>query len=196
MPSCRTLRCVCIPCIYCVGMWYYIVLFSYVWLFTPSFRLSRYCLHARACALPQPPKEGECYLQKQTNMSDCGVFAIAFAMAIYNRQWPELLWFDGLMRHFPASHRKRCHETTRTEMVKVFCKCRRQEKGKMICCDRCLEWYHSTCEVNVPAIAQCNCTSLMITVTTSFSVMIIKTITDSDYNYTAATQCNCLLCHD
>ena len=32
-------------------------------LFTPSFRLSRCCLHARACALPQPPKEGECYLQ-------------------------------------------------------------------------------------------------------------------------------------
>ena len=120
-------------------------------------------------------------LQKQTNMSDCGVFAIAFAMAIYNRQWPELLCFDGLMHHFPASHRQRYHETTRTEMVKVFCKCRLQEEGKMICCDRCLEWYHSTCEVNVPAISQCNCTSLMITVTTSFSVMIIKTITDSDY---------------
>ena len=33
-------------------------------------------------------------LQKQTNMSDCGVFAIAFAMAICNRQWPELLCFD------------------------------------------------------------------------------------------------------
>ena len=78
----------------------------------------------------------------------------------------------------------------------------------MICCDRCLEWYHSTCEVNVPAsawrgdttwtlalraaVTQCNCTSL-ITVTTSFSVM---TITESDYIYAAATQCNCLLCHD
>ena len=35
-------------------------------------------------------------LQKQTNiiMSDCGVFAIAFAMVICNRQRPELLWFD------------------------------------------------------------------------------------------------------
>ena len=107
-------------------------------------------------------------LQKQTNMSDCGVFAIAFAMAICNRQRPELLCFDitkmrrhlyncledGLMRHFPASHRQRRHETTRAEMVKVFCKCRLQEEGKtVICCDRCLEWYHSTCEVNVPAIA-------------------------------------------
>ena len=62
-------------------------------------------------------------LQKQTNMSDCGVFAIAFAMAICNRQRPELLCFDitkmrrhlyncledGLMRHFPASHRQRRH---------------------------------------------------------------------------------------
>ena len=107
-------------------------------------------------------------LQKQTNMSDCGVFAIAFAMAICNRQRPELLCFDitkmrrhlyncledGLMRHFPASHRQRRHETTRTEMVKVFCKCRLQEEGKtVICCDRRLELYHSTCEVNVPAIA-------------------------------------------
>ena len=80
----------------------------------------------------------------------CGVFAIAFAMTICNRQRPELLCFeitkirrhlqllyncleDGLMLHFPASHRQRCHETTRTEMVKVFCKCRLQEEGKMIC---------------------------------------------------------------
>ena len=31
------------------------------------------------------------------------------------------------------------------------------------------------------AVTQCNCTSLMIAVTTSFSVMIIKIITDSDY---------------
>ena len=75
-------------------------------------------------------------LQKQTNMSDCGAFAIAFAMAICNRQRPELLCFDitkmrrhlyncledGLMRHFPASHQQRRHETTRTELVKVFCK--------------------------------------------------------------------------
>ena len=94
-------------------------------------------------------------LQKQTNMSDCGAFAIAFAMAICNRQRPELLCFDitkmrrhlyncledGLMRHFPASHRQRRHETTRTEMVKVFYKCRLLEEGKMICCDWCLEWY-------------------------------------------------------
>ena len=106
-------------------------------------------------------------LQKQTNMSDCGVFAIAFAMAICNGQRPELLCFDimkmrrhlyncledGLMRHFLASHRPRRHETSRTEMVKVFCKCRLQEEGKMICCDQCQEWYHSTCELTVPASA-------------------------------------------
>ena len=77
-------------------------------------------------------------------------------MAICNRQRPELLCFDitkmrrhlyncledGLMHHFPASHRQRHHETTRTEMVKVFCKCCLQEEGKtVICFDRCLEWY-------------------------------------------------------
>ena len=33
-------------------------------------------------------------LQKQTNMSDCGAFAIAFAMAICNRQRPGLFCFD------------------------------------------------------------------------------------------------------
>ena len=33
------------------------------------------------------------------------------------------------------------------------------------------------------AVTQCNCTSLMITVTTSFSVVIIKIITDSNYIY-------------
>ena len=31
------------------------------------------------------------------------------------------------------------------------------------------------------AVTQCNCTLLMITVTTSFSVMINKILTDSDY---------------
>ena len=107
-------------------------------------------------------------LQMQTNMSDCGVqFAIAFAMAMCNGQRPELLCFDitkmrrhlyncledGLMRHFPTYHRQRRHETSRTEIIKVFCKYRLQEEGKMICCDRCLEWYHSTCEVNVLASA-------------------------------------------
>ncbi len=97
--------------------------------------------------------------QGQTNDKDCGVFAVAFAMALCNEMVPEELTFyqermrghlqfcleDKLMRHFPSKHRNCSVKTLKTEIVPVFCKCRRQEKGEMIECAKCEEWYHKTC---------------------------------------------------
>ena len=99
-------------------------------------------------------------LQKQHNHSDCGLFAIANAMAICNGQSPEFVHYDTKMmrkhlagcledkvfRHFPASRRKIIQETKKSEVLKVYCTCRLPEGGeRMIACDNCGEWYHESC---------------------------------------------------
>ena len=99
--------------------------------------------------------------------SDCGVFAIAFAMAICNGQNPKELTFniskmrrhlcdcltDQLMRHFPATpQRQQHHRSCRTETVQVYCRCRLQEEGPMILCEGCDTWFHKTCD-NIPESA-------------------------------------------
>ena len=99
-------------------------------------------------------------MQHQTNVDDCGVFAIAFAMAICSGRNPEELQFNvSVMRQhlfnclekqqmslFPATRRLIDPTSSKTEIVEVFCKCRLQEAGKMIYCEGCSTWYHSTCE--------------------------------------------------
>lgn len=95
---------------------------------------------------------------------DCGIFAIAFAVAICSGKNPEELQFGTscVMRQhlymalekkeismFPAVKIKESQQTTRsnkTEEVEVFCKCRLQESGKMIYCEGCGEWWHGNCE--------------------------------------------------
>ena len=99
------------------------------------------------------------FTEKQRNGADCGVFAIAFAVAICNGQNPEELIFqipkmrrhlcdcleDKQIRYFPANIRQRRQNIRRVEKVPVHCKCRLQEEGDMICCEGCDLWYHSTC---------------------------------------------------
>ena len=77
-------------------------------------------------------------LQKQPNHSDCGLFAIANAMALCNGQTPEHLYYDvkgmrqhlagcledKVFRHFPARKRKVSQETKKSEAIKVYCSCR------------------------------------------------------------------------
>ena len=98
-------------------------------------------------------------LQKQANRSDCGLFAIANAVAICNGQSPEFLNYntnvmrkhlaglleDGVFRHFPASKGSVKQTTKRSEVLKVFCTCRLPEKERMIACDNCGEWFHESC---------------------------------------------------
>ena len=87
------------------------------------------------------------------------VYAIAFAMAIFNEMRPEELLFDekhmrphlkaclldGQMRHFPCKKRFIKNRTRRVEELEVFCTCRQFEYGNMISCDECGEWFHQSC---------------------------------------------------
>ena len=71
-------------------------------------------------------------VQKQPNDCDCGLFAIAFAMAIFNEQTPEEELFvvtrmreylydcieNKMMKHFPAKKRKCTNMTRKIETLK------------------------------------------------------------------------------
>ena len=101
-------------------------------------------------------------VQKQINGSDCGVFAIANAMAIVSGLDPQKQKYiipqmrqhlhDCLsskhMSEFPAMHRP-IRGKKKLDEVEVFCDCRLQEYGNMAECDSCKEWFHSKC-VKIP----------------------------------------------
>ena len=110
------------------------------------------------------------FVQKQHNYSDCGVYAIANAIAICIDEQPECLLYDtqfmrrhlagcfedDMMRHFPATKRS-IRKKTRCEVMPVFCICRMPEEHgeKMISCDRCGEWFHDKC-ITIPKEAWTN----------------------------------------
>ena len=105
------------------------------------------------------------YRHMQSNTSNCGVFAIAFTMAICNGQNPEEISFfvprmrrhlkqcleKGVMRHFPSKPRTCRNRTKRMEELFIFCHCRLQE-GNMCACHKCQEWFHDTCN-HIPSDA-------------------------------------------
>ena len=82
------------------------------------------------------------------------------AMAICNGQNPDELTFDitrmrrhlydcleeKQMRHFPAHPSKRRQTICKKETIQVYCRCRLQEDGDMILCEKCDTWYHATCD--------------------------------------------------
>ncbi len=116
------------------------------------------------------------YNQRQNNGYDCGVFAIAFAMALIEGNNPCHMTFDtrqlrkhlknclksGEMTSFPQqSHRGPTDRTICfSTNVEVFCTCRRparfsRSKGmekseEMAECVDCNEWFHRDC-VKIPA---------------------------------------------
>ena len=98
------------------------------------------------------------FVQTQPNGSDCGLFAVAFAMAICLDQAPEDLYLNvklmrshlsfclvkKKMKAFPSRSRNAKKREKSIETVPGYCKCRWTERGRMICCDTCSEWYHDT----------------------------------------------------
>ena len=109
-------------------------------------------------------------IQKQRNLNDCGLHAIANLMTICNDQRPEEQRYEqhkmrdhlkmclemGVMRHFPSRVIRRDKVSTRKqEALKVYCRCRLPE-GDMINCDRCHEWFHSSC-IDAPDSAWIDC---------------------------------------
>ena len=96
---------------------------------------------------------------KQTGDSDCGLYAIANATAICAAQHPTLLEYDqqmmrkhlmqcldnGFLTPFPSKKRRKTVSAPSFEEVEVFCFCREPERGRMIQCVQCTEWFHSQC---------------------------------------------------
>lgn len=98
----------------------------------------------------------------QENQTDCGLFAIAFAVSLCFGHHPEAFWYTNLREHltrcfeakrisqFPVEFVHRSTLTRKLEMLPVYCICRLPEgDGLMVQCDQCFDWFHSTC-VSVP----------------------------------------------
>ena len=101
----------------------------------------------------------------QPNLTDCGLFAIAFATELVFGQDPVLSFFDcasmrphlmqcleaGVFERFPCKKQRRVPFGSRvrvTHKVDVFCSCcMPNDKDKaMIKCENCRKWYHKECE--------------------------------------------------
>jgi len=100
-------------------------------------------------------------VQKQTNMSDCGLFALAYATDLgygidpvtqENLRAHYVSCLDSLeMVPFPrVSRRVPYHPSNHRTTVPIFCACRRPNDNKeYVQCSHCNRWYHPTC-VNIP----------------------------------------------
>ena len=108
-------------------------------------------------------------VHKQNGSNDCGVFSIAYAVALCLGEYPGTLVFEQTMMctHlmscieqqcfsiFPikSKRRRKNLKISKSETVKDFCICRMPEmpcQPAMICCSRCSEWYHG--DVCIPAV--------------------------------------------
>ena len=99
-------------------------------------------------------------VQQQHGTQDCGLFSLAFATSlcfgenpaeiiyIQNQFRPHLLncLTVGKMTPFPSQKRKRKLKAPRfIDTIEVFCICRQPERGPMIECLVCTEWFHKDC---------------------------------------------------
>ena len=106
-------------------------------------------------------------VQKQSGLSDCGLFAIAFATALcFGRHPGELMFDQSKMRSylmscfqnrnismFPIKKIKRTATKRKpTELINVYCICRMPEftGSRWIQCSSCKEWFHCGTCVKVP----------------------------------------------
>ena len=110
-------------------------------------------------------------IKKQTNTVDCGLYSIAVLTSLLLGQDPTTVVYNDkeLRSHlvkvleakmitlFPISQtRKFAKRVAKTEKCFVYCVCRLPDNGeRMICCDKCEEWYHFKC-VDVTLITDNN----------------------------------------
>ena len=99
------------------------------------------------------------YMQRQTNGSDCGLFALAFATALCEKKKPEQIIFEKTsmrlhllkcleqenMTAFPSRQVQQSRVICKKETIEIYCKCCTQEEGRMVQCEICLKWFHDTC---------------------------------------------------
>ena len=99
---------------------------------------------------------------RQSNGSNCGVLAIAYAFDICSSLNPCNVIFasDKIRQHlilcleqcnfarFPVQRERRCALVKFTKTVELYCTCRMPEEegvDEMVECDSCHEWYHRHC---------------------------------------------------
>ena len=101
------------------------------------------------------------YVQQQKGITDCGLFAIAFAVHLAFGDDVSKLTFDQsqMRQHLVRCFQKKEMQPfplTRTAphhqnyfpfiVIKLFCSCQMPETyGDMIACDECGDWYHMVC---------------------------------------------------
>ena len=108
-------------------------------------------------------------IQQQQGSADCGLFAIATAVALCNGYEPNKILFrqDKLRGHlikciengsftmFPFDVNIR-QKKIKSQKIRVYCKCRRpHDNTTMMKCQNCCEWFHARCiespdDVNAP----------------------------------------------
>ncbi|CAM1331910.1 SPP1 (predicted) [Pycnogonum litorale] len=98
-------------------------------------------------------------VDQQTDASSCGIYAVAFAVTLATGRDPVNITYSGDLRgefiislqkkilfQFATKDIYRPLDTLKTEEVDIYCICRMPDNRiLMICCDKCDEWFHSTC---------------------------------------------------
>lgn len=101
---------------------------------------------------------------KQANTSDCGLYAIAYATSLCCGQDPCSIQYcqpklrkhlvtcleKGSITPYPCISKHSINSVISKETISVFCSCRMPEKGRMIECTKCKEWFHRQCAGLVP----------------------------------------------
>ena len=142
----------------------------------PSYSAGSYTLRKQIASILKTPDSSFQIrfpdVQRQSGGSDCGLFAIAFAVALCFGSDPHLLSFDQqkmrdhlldcfvkeILNSFPSSSKPRRLARRRVAAikdVKVYCLCRLpwvktdRSRGGLIQCRMCTEWFHQICaEIN------------------------------------------------
>lgn len=108
-------------------------------------------------------------VQMQSGASDCGLFALAFAMSLCAGDNPsQVQYVQHSMRDhllaciekraitaFPQRVRRRRKLVRNRISFKIYCYCRGPQYGEMIACSACDEWFHREC-VRAPSKAWSN----------------------------------------
>lgn len=110
-------------------------------------------------------------VESQTNSSDCGIYAIAFATALCLETSPAKLVFDdsrmrghlaqclerGKFTMFPVRQRRRKTAINAHTYIPLHCTCRMPDIAgvELIECTKCKNWHHIPCARPSEAVVEC-----------------------------------------